>query len=193
MLEATPIPQFGAIQITKLRYITGRMGSAQGGLSAYLATLSDDYSALAIDQNFIAQSFEEQVAATRHFCAVDDAHIIANSYGAYLLLQALIDQPPLPAKVLLLSPVLGRAMDPDRMLFSRPPRERTLHQAIEKKHLGMPRNLRIVTGKEDEICDWNLATHFAASLGAHVSILEGEGHMITSSLVAAAVRRLLEE
>ncbi len=193
MDEATPTPQLGAIQITKLRYITGRMGSAQGGLSANLANLSDDYSALAIDQNFLAQSFEEQVAATRHFCAVDDAHIIANSYGAYLLLQALIDQPPLPAKVLLLSPVLGRAMDPDRMLSIRPPRERALREAIENKRLGLPLSLHIVTGREDEICDWKLATHFTDALGISISVLDDEGHMISPAVVSAAVREFIND
>ena len=177
--------------MSSLRYITGRGGSAQGGLSAYLATLSDDFSALAIDPHFLAQSFEEQVVATRHFCAIDNAHIIANSYGAYLLLQSLIDQPPIPAKVLLLSPVLGRAMDPERMLFSRPPREKTLHMAIENRRIGIPAELNIVTGNEDEICDHKLATHFAELLGARVSILEGEGHMIDPNLVSQTVNRFL--
>ena len=177
----------------KLRYITGRGGTAQGGLSAYLATLSDDFSALAIDPHFLAQSFEEQVVATRHFCAIDNAHIIANSYGAYLLLQSLIDQPPIPAKVLLLSPVLGRAIDPDRMLLSRPPRERTLREAIEAQRLGLPLSLSIVTGREDEICDWKLATHFADALGINISVLDDEGHMISPTAVSAAVRDFIND
>ncbi len=177
----------------KLRYITGRGGSAQGGLSTYLATLSSDYCALAIDQEFLAHNFEEQVVTTRQFCRTENSYVIANSYGAYLLLQSLIDQPPMSAYVLLLSPVLGRAMDPEQMLLSRPPRESTLHQAIEEKRLGVPRNLSIVTGKEDEICDCNLATHFAAKLGAHISILEGEGHMITSNVVATTVREFISQ
>ena len=176
----------------KLRYITGRGGTAQGGLSPYLATLSEDFSALAIDSDFLAQNFEDQVRATRHFCAIENTHIIANSYGAYLLLQSLIDQPPLlSAKVLLLSPVLGRAMDPDRMLLSRPPREKTLHTAIEEGRIGLPVELNIVTGEEDEICDHKLATHFAELLGARVSILEGEGHMIDPNLVSQTVNRFL--
>ena len=177
--------------MSSLRYITGRGGTGQGGLSAYLKTLSEDFSVLAIDPDFLAQSFEEQVAATRRFCAIDNAHIIANSYGAYLLLQSLIDQPPLPAEVLLLSPVLGRAMDPDRMLLSRPPRERTLREAIEAQRLGLPLSLSIVTGREDEICDWKLATLFADALGANISVLDNEGHMISPATVSAAVHKFI--
>ena len=171
----------------KLRYVTGRGGTAQGGLSAYLATLSKDFNALAIDPDFLAQSFEEQVIATRKFCAIDGGHIIANSFGAYLLLQSLIDQPPIPAKVLLLSPVLGRAMDPERMLFSRPPREKTLHTAIEQGRLGLPSEIRIVTGREDEICNWELAKSISDKLGASISILNDEGHMICPEKVSAQI------
>lgn len=171
----------------KLRYITGRGGTAQGGLSAYLGTLSEDFSALAIDPDFLAQSFEEQVAATRHFCAIDDGHIIANSYGAYLLLQSLIDHPPIPAKVLLLSPVLGRAMDSGRMLFSRPPREKTLHEAIEEGRLGLPAAISIITGREDDICNWRLAKSVSEKIGASIMILDGEGHMICPIKVSAQI------
>ena len=181
------------IELSKLRYITGRGGSAQGGLSAYLATLSNDYSALAIDPEFLAQSFEEQVAATREFCGVENGYVIANSYGAYLLLQSLIDQSPMFARVLLLSPVLGRAMDPDRMLLSRPPRERTLREAIEAQRLGLPFSLRIVTGREDEICDWKLAINFADALGINISVLDDEGHMISPAAVSAAVREFIND
>lgn len=177
--------------MSSVRYVTGRGGEVRAGLSLYLTTLSEDFSALAIDPDFLAQSFEEQVVATRHFCATDNARIIANSYGAYLLLQSLIDQPPLSAKVLLLSPVLGRAMDPDRMILSRPPRERTLREAIEEQRLGLPLSLSIVTGREDEICDWKLATHFADALGISISVLDDEGHMISPAAVSAAVREFI--
>ena len=175
----------------KLSYITGRMGNAHGGLSVHLSTLSKDFDVLAIDAVFLRQRFEDQVQATREFCNIGEGFIIANSYGAYLLLQSLIDQPPLPVRVLLLSPVLGRAMDRERMLFSRPPREKTLHMAIENRRIGIPAELNIVTGNEDEICDHKLATHFAELLGARVSILEGEGHMIDPNLVSQTVNRFL--
>ena len=130
----------------KLKYITGRGGDVLGGLSKYLATLSREYRALAIDQAFLAQTFPDQVLSVRDFCSDQNSSIIANSYGAYLLLQALIDQPPVDARMMLLSPVLGKANSKKRMLISRPPGEKALKLAILEGRIGLPNHLEILTG-----------------------------------------------
>ena len=159
----------------------------------HLSTLSPDFDALAIDAGFLQQSFEDQVNSTRKFCDIGEGFIIANSYGAYLLLQSLIDQPPLLANVMLLSPVLGRAMDSERMLFSRPPREKTLRTAIESGRLGIPPHMEIVTGKDDEVCDWQLAQRFAKAMKIAISILDEEGHMIATKKVSSAIDNFLQK
>ena len=174
-----------------IRYITGRGGSGIGGLSAYLATLDDDYDVLPIDPEFLLQDIQRQVDSAREFINLDSGNVIANSYGAYLLLLSLIDQPPLPVRTLLLSPVLGRAISEERMLFSRPPREKTLHQAISEQRLAMPAHLEIVTGEEDEICDPALARQVGKQLGINVSILPNEGHMLEPASVESALQRFL--
>ena len=175
----------------KLKYITGRGGDAVGGLSAYLATLSPDFEALAVNPSFLAQSFPEQVLAVRRFCSGTASHVSANSYGAYLLLQSLIDQSPLGAKVMLLSPVLGRVNSEKRMLISRPPGEKALKSAILENRLGLPEHLEILTGSNDEICDASLAKETGNKLGAKTCVLENEGHMIAPSKVVSAVQAFL--
>ena len=175
----------------KLKYITGRGGDAVGGLSAYLATLSPDFEALAVNPSFLAQAFPEQVLAVRRFCTGNSSHVIANSYGAYLLLQSLIDQSPLGAKVMLLSPVLGRVNSEKRMLISRPPGEKALKSAILENRLGLPEHLEILTGSDDEICDASLAEEIAHTLGVNVRVLQNEGHLITPSKVMSAVQAFL--
>ena len=174
-----------------LRYITGRGGSGTGGLSAYLKTLDDNYAVLPIDAGFLQHDIQGQIDTVRKFIQRDTANVVANSYGAYLLLLALIDQPPSNIRVLLLSPVLGRAISEERMLFSRPPREKSLHKAIAEQRLGMPSHLEIVTGAEDDICDPALARLVGQQLGISVSILPNEGHMLNATKVAAAVNRFL--
>ena len=176
-----------------IRYITGRGGSGIGGLSAYLATLDDDYDVLPIDPEFLQQDIQGQVDSIREFINLDSGNVIANSYGAYLLLLSLIDQPPLPVRTLLLSPVLGRAISEERMLFSRPPREKTLHQAISEQRLGMPSYLEIVTGHEDEVCDPALALRIGGQLNIEVSILQGEGHMLRTAKVSEILGQFLKE
>ena len=174
-----------------IRYITGRGGSGIGGLSAHLATLDDDYDVLPIDPEFLLQDIQGQVDSTREFINLESGNVIANSYGAYLLLLALVDQPHLSVRVLLLSPVLGRAISEERMLFSRPPREKKLHQAIAEQRLGMPDHLEIVTGGKDEICDPALARQVGTKMGINVSILPNEGHMLESASVERALQRFL--
>ena len=174
-----------------IRYITGRGGSGIGGLSAHLATLDDDYDVLPIDPEFLQQDIQGQVDSTREFINLESGNVIANSYGAYLLLLSLIAQSPLPVPTLLLSPVLGRAISEERMLFSRPPREKTLHQAVAERRLGMPDHLEVVTSAEDEICHPALARQVAKQLGINLSIFPNEGHMLESSSVKGALNRFL--
>ena len=45
----------------QLRYITGRGGRIDRGLSAYLATLTRDYKGLAADSKLLSLSIDEQV------------------------------------------------------------------------------------------------------------------------------------
>lgn len=174
-----------------IRYITGRGGSGTGGLSAYLRTLTNDFDVLPIDPEFLLQDIEDQIDSVRRFVKLDGGNIIANSYGAYLLLQTFVDQPPLKIRVLLLSPVLGRAFSKERMLFSRPPREATLRRAIVQRRLGMPQYLTIVTGQEDEICDPERAREVATQLAIDISVLEQEGHMISPDRVSNIVEEFL--
>ena len=153
----------------------------------HLSTLSPDFD-VAIDAGFLQQSFEDQSIHPNFAMARAS---LCYSYGAYLLLQSLIDQPPLLANVILLSPVLGRAMDSERMLFSRPPREKTLRTAIESGRLGIPPHMEIVTGKDDEVCDWQLAQKFSAAMNISIAVLDGEGHMISPEKVSQAVDSFL--
>jgi pimeloyl-ACP methyl ester carboxylesterase len=178
-------------QTKLLRYITGRGGSGVGGLNAHLKTLDDDYDVLPIDADFLQRDIQGQIDTVREFILLDKADVVANSYGAYLLLLALIDQPPSNIRVLLLSPVLGRAISEERMLFSRPPREKTLRKAIAEQRLGMPDHLEILTGAKDEICDPALAQQVGEQLGISVSILHDEGHMLEPSSVERALSRFL--
>jgi alpha-beta hydrolase superfamily lysophospholipase len=51
------------------------------------------------------------------------AHVIANSYGAYLFLNAQAIMKPYIGKVLLLSPIVGEFSNEEHMKFFVPPRD----------------------------------------------------------------------
>ena len=77
--------------------------------------------------------------------------VIANSYGAYLTLQALVEAEDIPNTVLLFSPVLGIAQAKDRMYLSRPPLTKRLATAFETSTVSNPSNMRVVIGSDDEL------------------------------------------
>lgn len=175
----------------KLRYITGRGGSATQGLSSYLSTLVDDYKGLANDSVLHRLSVDEQIKIIAEFCK-PATHLIANSYGAYLWLLSRIDAAHSNTRVLLLSPVLGRAVDPEKMLASRPPRLRGLESAIAGGRLVLPHEVRVVTGRDDDVCTYQTAVAQCAKLGVEdLSIVEDEGHNMSHDLVSKTVTDFL--
>ena len=81
-------------------YITGREGSLEKGLAAYLRSISEDFVGLAVDRIFLSIRPLQQVANLASLLREHKDHrIIANSYGAYLTLQALVDLDVTPKDV----------------------------------------------------------------------------------------------
>lgn len=174
-----------AVMLDKVFYITGRCGSLDKGLAKHLAETSNSFAGIAVDIHFLRQEPLTQVeqirAAIEHY---DGSAFIANSYGAYLLLQALVECPNPPKKVLLLSPVLGLATAKDRMYASKPPLTKRLQAAFENNTLTRPTNFSVIIGSQDAIYNeaqaCALNTYFGEST---VEVIEGEGHMLKPETV----------
>ena len=149
----------------QIRYITGRGGRVDRGLSAYLATLTPDYKGLAADSELLSLSIDEQLGRVREFTAGGE-NLIVNSYGGYLLMLSLIDAHKAPERVLMLSPLLGRSVFPKSMMASRPPREKALKLALAEGRVAKPKYLRIVTGEDDVICCPDLVRSVSQQLEA---------------------------
>ena len=171
-------------------YITGREGSLNKGLALYLQSRSKQFDGIAVDVDFLRMQPLMQVETIQSALKADPGRlIVANSYGAYLTLQALIDLDITPEKLLLLSPVLGAAKANDRMYFSRPPLTKRLKSGLKNKTITKPKKIKIIMGDMDELYDSDTLTLFDSYFGGKVvNILPGEGHMITEE----AVRNVLE-
>ena len=63
-------------------------------------------------------SFEEKLVVVahdlEHYVTENCCHVIANSFGAYVLLHTLARLPPFSGNVLLLSPIVGAFSNQDR-------------------------------------------------------------------------------
>ena len=175
----------------KLRYITGRGGSAETGLSKYLAGKAQDYRGLSNNETLHRQAVDDQIRIVAEF-ASDASHLIANSYGCYLWLLSRISAMPSEARILLLSPVMGRAVDSTKFMSSRPPRLRGLNEAILESRLILPTSVSVYTGKEDPVCDYKVAVAQCERLGiTDVNILEGQAHNLDHQTVEKIVDSFL--
>ena len=122
------------------------------GQGAYVKTHYPHCIGLSVNGHFLKLRFEHQVSVVakliREFYT-DNTMIIANSYGAYLCFYALNDAPHYLSKFLLLSPVIGFALDAQTMAYPRLPGHQRYDLAVAKKRISKPNLLVIHFGDRD--------------------------------------------
>ena len=122
-----------------------------------------------------------------------DARLIGHSYGAYLLLHALADMDPFPGRILLFAPVLGAALDAQRLYLSRPPRADKLMQLAQNHEFPIPHSLELHTGALDPGCDPALATRWSSLIpGARLVLVPDQGHQLAADYVQRVLAHFLQ-
>jgi len=133
--------------------LTGRGGSLSKGLGAELSRRGFNVAGRELQGDFTRLSFADQVDAVsddlREYFWWEDARVIANSFGAYLFLQAQAQLPPYPGRVLLLSPIVGETVNVEHMLFFVPPRAQHLKDVIHGNQYPGPVRIEIHVGEND--------------------------------------------
>ena len=171
--------------MTNVLYITGRGGDHTKGLGGYISTIVPNYSGISVSVPFLRRDLDEQIAEIRK--AISDQGVgtlIANSYGAYLTLLSLIDFEHQLEQVVLLSPVLGKAMAKNRMYFSRPPATARLSNAVKEKRINLPERTAIFIGDRDELYDPPLLATYTEIIGeSNVYVLEGQCHNLDKDVM----------
>ena len=123
----------------------------------------------------------------------DDAIVIANSYGAYLLLHAMSSMSALPGRVLLLSPIVGEfSSETIRMGFI-PPYANRLYELASKGLYPVLKNCEIHVGSEDWQSFPDNVNAFASLVHAQVKVVQGSGHSLPKEYVAALLDRWLNQ
>jgi len=170
-------------------YITGRGGSLEKGLAPWLKSFAHTFDGIAVDVQFLKQPPLTQVEQIQSKITENPGRIVvANSYGAYLTLQALVDLKVTPKKVLLLSPVLGIAQAKDRMYMSRPPLTGRLKEAFESNSLAKPEAFKVLMGNQDELYNQEQIALIDDYFGSGSAlILDDETHMLSHEAVKAFV------
>jgi len=162
-------------------------------MGAHLAQAYGVVGGLSLSADWFQRSHEEQVAQIRvqlADAAAARAPVIANSYGSYLVMLALLDTPPLRTSVMLLSPVLGMAVIGGT--YHRPPGGKSFAAALEG-HIAKPSWLELYIGEAD--------LHYAPATWGKLrtaikpnrqEVFAGEGHSLSKDLVAGLVRNFMQ-
>ena len=120
--------------------------------------------------------------------------IIANSYGAYLLMSAFIDKPAIASQVLLLSSALSLTLV-EEMFYSRPPNQRPWSEALEQGRMTKPRYLGVCAGELDGgSCSPSVVLEFSELIKAdQVQLIPDQGHQLDRSIVQVAIGEFLAQ
>lgn len=181
------------INKSKVLYITGRGGDHKKGLGGYISKIVTDYDGISVDVPFLRQDLDDQLVSIRKAIAqCSGGTVIANSYGAYLTLLSLIDFDHDAEQVVLLSPVLGRAIAKDRMYLSRPPATIRIRNAVQERTLRFPKKTSIYIGDKDELYDPELLSTYADLIGEErIYVLEGQQHNIDKDFMENIIKAVL--
>ena len=174
-------------------YITGRNGSIKKGLGKYLREnqLIDSY--IEINQAFQELSFKEQISIIQEKLnsnTESNVKVIAVSYGAYLLINALIKQSFKIDSILMISPVLGQVSLKAGGII--PTNLSHFKRALQNNQIKLPTNTKIIYGTDDLICTPEIVSFFNSSYD-HLTIepVLNEGHNLPHELVQKEVTNFL--
>jgi hypothetical protein len=178
-------------------YLPGRGGEISTGLGQGLLDRGCSIAGREIRGAFLKLTFQQQLDAICTDLQDDfwnaDAKLVAVSYGCYLFLHAQLCMPPFPGRVLLLSPVLGRAFASSAGVGFIPPRADQLGQAAMNQEFPTLNKAEMHVGSED----WQSNPDAVRSFGEHTSIpvtvVEGKGHMLGVDYVGSLLDRWLPD
>jgi len=174
-------------------YITGRGGSIRSGLGEYLALKTDKLYGLDLSHEFLTREFTQQVAEVAlalRKARVLSSPVIANSYGAYLVLHALLSRKIEISNLVLISPILGSCYSGNR--FFKPPFSQHLNTLMSETASNLPRRTTIIWGAEDESIDQNGIKKLTSQCNdIHLIEIDKQEHHIDKQILAETLDRIL--
>jgi len=177
-------------------YLTGMNGYLAKGLGEALLSRDVDVSGRELVGEFRSLGFQEQIDTvcddlTNHFWS-KDSHVLANSFGAYLLLHSMAKlNRTYEGKVLLLSPIVGEFSNEDTLMNFIPPRSTHLYEVAQRGEFPKLTNCKIHVGSEDWQSNPRNVSRFAELVGIEVQVVQDGGHMLPKDYVGNLLDRWL--
>lgn len=171
--------------MSSIYYLPGRNGRVAEGLGTFLQGQCDQLSGREVSGDLKMLVFEDQLEAIRQDLLDshwhDDGRLVANSYGAYLLLHTLVDMEHYPGNIVLLSPILGAVQTPK--LFFRPPRAKRLLQSFEEGTFPKPKTLKCIVGEFDWQSESGRCVGLCDAVNGRLSVVLNGHHNLDSEIV----------
>ena len=121
-----------------------------------------------------------------------DARVIANSFGAYLFLQAQATLEPFPGRVLLLSALLGDGENPANGQSFMLPLADSLDQKLLSGAYPVPRALEVHVGALDWQANPQRWQAHASQIGFNLYVVPGGGHRLDHGYVGSVLNTWLQ-
>lgn len=174
-------------------YLPGYGGSLTTGLGAGLLSRGWNVTGRATLGDFKDMPFHQQVETVaddlRDSLWHTQAHVVANSFGAYLFLHAQARLAPFVGRVLLLSPLVGDFANEHTMSYFCPPYADKLEQHIQSGNYPVPLNVEIHVGAEDWQSPPQKVAAIAQKLGIPCTVVPSTGHMLGKDYVGCVLDR----
>ena len=180
--------------ITKnVYYLPGMGGRLNAGLGLALLSRGLNIQGRELAGEFRKLDFGQQVD-----CVVNDlqseawgdgARVIANSFGAYLILHALAQMPSFKGNVLLLSPIVGHFSNDATQMGFVPPRAERLGEMASAGAFPVPKQCEIHVGADDWQSNPANVKAFGAMVGIAVTVVPNAGHSLPKAYVGGLLDR----
>ena len=166
-----------------LYFLPGRGSSLNGRLGMELQSRGYELQGRVLDGDFAKLSFPEQVdyvAADLRELDGRDIPVIANSWGAYWALHAILQNQKSYARTLLISPILGAVRGEGRMF--KPPLSRVMERSI-RESLFPEIDLTVLVGSEDWQSPNDRCEALCEALRGNLIVADGKGHDLGREVV----------
>jgi predicted alpha/beta hydrolase family esterase len=175
-------------------YLPGHGGRITNGLGQALVGRGYEVVGRETVGDFKKLDFNDQITTIakdikEHFWR-EDAKIIANSFGGYLLLHALSKLDPYIGKILLLSPIVGEFSSEQISMGFIPPYADRLSELASTNQYPTPMNCSFHVGSEDWQSNPENVTKFASLLGLTVTVVPNAGHQLPKEYVTLLLENL---
>jgi pimeloyl-ACP methyl ester carboxylesterase len=166
-----------------LYFLPGRGSSLNGRLGMELQNRGYKLHGRVLDGDFAKLSFPEQVdhvAADLWELDGSDIPVVANSWGAYWALHALLQNQKSYSRTLLISPILGAVRGEGRMF--KPPLSKVMERSIDES-LFPGIDLTVLVGSEDWQSPSVRCEALCEAAQGNLIVADGKGHDLGREVV----------